>query len=443
MCDTFTIPPELSRTGRRILAKNSDREPNEAQDIHLAPRRRQPLGTVELRSLRIPHVEQTFAAILSKPFHMWGAEMGVNEHGVAIGNEAVFTRIGHARRNEGLTGMEMLRLALESCRTAAEALDRIRQLVEAYGQDACGGFRDRGFYYDNSFLITDPSAAYVLETAGRHWVYRAADGFQAISNRLTIGSEWEGISEHAIDSAHRRGWVSKGRPFSFSEAYTSPLMTRLSMAAQRRAACMNLAALQKGDGGLGPEDAMSILRSHADGDFSPHKGRMDSLCLHAGGILTPSQTTASMVAELDPRGVSTVWLTGSSAPCLSLFKPFFTDALQAKATIHKPSTSVPNGSHWWTWEEWHRMAIRRYPSAKALWRRHAEPLEREWIGKSLDAASLDQAQRLSFTEEAMASSDRAIERMKQELRHSDRSKTGWLYGLHWRRRDRQAGFGTL
>lgn len=39
---------------------------------------------------------------------MWGAEMGANEHGLVIGNEAVWTKIDDDK-TEKLLGMDLLR----------------------------------------------------------------------------------------------------------------------------------------------------------------------------------------------------------------------------------------------------------------------------------------------------------------------------------------------
>jgi secernin len=106
VCDTFVTGVV---DGARWFAKNSDRERDEVQllEVH-APRRGG--GTVCCTHLTVPDVAETRAVVLSRPAWMWGAEMGVNDAGVAAGNEAVFTRFPVPR--EGLTGMDVLRLCL-------------------------------------------------------------------------------------------------------------------------------------------------------------------------------------------------------------------------------------------------------------------------------------------------------------------------------------------
>ncbi len=49
--------------------------------------------------------------MLSKPSWMWGAEMGANEHGVVVGNEAVWTTLNdpYTDSQERLLGMDLLR----------------------------------------------------------------------------------------------------------------------------------------------------------------------------------------------------------------------------------------------------------------------------------------------------------------------------------------------
>ena len=51
-----------------------------------------------------------YRCILSKPAWCWGAEMGANEHGVCIGNEAVFSKVPYETRQRALTGLDIVRL---------------------------------------------------------------------------------------------------------------------------------------------------------------------------------------------------------------------------------------------------------------------------------------------------------------------------------------------
>lgn len=446
MCDTFVVPPSLASGGHWIFAKNSDREPNEAQQwMYIYP------GTRNKDRVRTSFIEaeqprEHYGMWLSKPFHLWGGEMGMNDHGLVIGNEAVFTRIRMAKKNEGLTGMDMIRLALERCRAASDAVEQICRYVETYGQDACGGYENRNFYYHNSFIICDPREAFVLETAGRHWVYRKIHGFYAISNRLTIGKEWDRISDNAISYARARNWCRKHQDFDFADAFTEPIMSRLAMAMQRREACTTQVTVTSAARKLTVQDAIGILRSHAgDAGFEPHRGAMNSVCLHATGLLTPSQTTASMVAELRPGPHSPLWATGSAAPCLSMFKPFFTGVPVSHESIAHPPRPGPDNSYWWRWEQWHREALHNYPYAKKIWLEKAYPAEAAWLAAqdhmTTGQTGLDSMLHASVN--AIDTSLGILEEMRQAL-HSQRGKPhGFLYRYAWARWNKRSGLSPF
>ncbi|HPA39977.1 MAG TPA: carcinine hydrolase/isopenicillin-N N-acyltransferase family protein, partial [Phenylobacterium sp.] len=192
--------------GATLFAKNSDRERNEAQVLEIHPRRRRSdSGRMRLTYLSIPEVEETHAVLISRPFWMWGAEMGANEHGVVIGNEALHARTG-AQRRRALTGMDLLRLALERAATAAEAVEVIISLLEQYGQGGDCGHLNR-FYYNNGFIIADAGQAYVLETAGRWWAVQQVRTTRSLSNAYSITTDHDRISPALMAHARAEGWL--------------------------------------------------------------------------------------------------------------------------------------------------------------------------------------------------------------------------------------------
>lgn len=290
--------------------------------------------------------------------------MGVNEHGLVIGNEAVFTKVRFQKHNQGLTGMDLLRLALERTHSAQGAIQCITSLLSMYGQNACGGYRKKSFYYHNSFLIADKQEAWVLETAGNEWALEKVKSIRSISNGLSIGVHADELSSKAKQFAKSKGWWSESKPFSFQQAYSDWLYTAAGRAMRRQTCTLQLAAQQEQS--LSVMDAIRILQTHNldDASFRPSKANTASICMHATGFLNPSSTTGSMVAVIRPYAPHTLWLTGTSNPCLSVYLPFFlgTDVL----THFKQPSASPDDSLWWKAEELHRWISKDYQKRKAL-----------------------------------------------------------------------------
>ncbi|WP_237066008.1 hypothetical protein [Microbulbifer guangxiensis] len=309
MCDTLV----WRGPGETWLAKNSDRDPYEAQRVEVIPAVRGDRSRL-LRCtwIEIPQVPDRHACIIGRPAWMWGAEMGVNECGVAIGNEAIFSR-RLRRRGAALLGMDLVRLGLERAATADEALEVIVALLGAHGQGGPAGFSQREFRYDNSFLIADARSAWKLETAGQLWAVTRVDTCDSISNGLTIERDAERVHPDLATEGGRQG--------SFRQQFDTWLRPFFGASRRRRAASLSaLGALPMS--GTGFRHFAAILRQHRKAGPS---GNAD-LCMHAApshsplAFLRPSQTTNAMIVQLGAAGPR-VAFTGTAATCGSLFRP--------------------------------------------------------------------------------------------------------------------------
>ncbi len=290
MCDTAgkIVSDKLA-----IFAKNSDRSPNEPQVIEFIEHMIHTEPSVKCTYISIDQVKETNAMILSRPTWLWGGEMGVNEYGVCIGNEAVFTKGKYGE--DSLIGMDYLRLALERAKSAQEAVEVITTLLEKYDQGGNCGF-DKDFHYDNSFLIMDRKEIHVLETCGKKWACRKYQ-HASISNRLQLT---EGCDAYS------------GEAENFKKANSDFLFSTFSFAKQRQnATCTHALDCV--------EDAFALLRQHSVKD-PMCRGSVSSVCMHAGDLFA-DQTTSSMVVELRENDMK-IYITGSSRPCLSLFKAY-------------------------------------------------------------------------------------------------------------------------
>jgi len=437
MCDTIAALGSVTADGAALFGKNSDREPNEAHHVVCVPRAQHaPDARVKCTYIEIPQVAETYAALLAKPFWIWGAEMGANEFGVAIGNEAVFTKIPYDK-TPGLIGMDLLRLALERAQTARAALDVITNLLAQYGQGGNCGFK-HATYYHNSFLIADPREAWALETAGSHWAAERVRDIRSISNGLTIGGEWDLASPDLVNYAAQRGWRQRRADFHFAKCYGDPLYTRFSRCNERQ--CRTTDALAARRGQITVETMMQALRDHGDkADWSPGRGVTTfNVCAHASfGPIRATQTTGSMVSLL-ASAQQTHFVTGTSAPCTSIFKPVWVDA----GIPHRgpaPGGTYDDNALFWRHERLHRATLRDHATRHALYRDERDALEREFIAGALARASAPREARRAFSEQCFARADAAeAEWLRRVLQNAPRRPRGRLHAHAWKNFDRDA-----
>ncbi|MEY2437316.1 MAG: hypothetical protein QOF97_2152 [Acidimicrobiaceae bacterium] len=277
MCDCLVALAPATSDGVTLFAKNSDRPPHEEQLIERHDARTEPSTTTTYLTID-PHRGPTIAFVGSRPAWMWGVEHGVNAAGVAVGNATIYTTLDPRGAPPALTGMDLVRLALERATTAAEAVEVMTTLLERHGQGG-SGHRDVDRPYWSSFLVADPCTAFVVETSGTAWEALEVERTAATSNRTTLP---------AFDGEHRH-------PRQPVEQLVDPRLEA------------SRAVLAAGPATV--ESLVAHLRSHVGGEGGW------TVCMHVGDV---EATTAAMVAEL-PVGAPPVAHLCLGSPCSGTF----------------------------------------------------------------------------------------------------------------------------
>ncbi len=459
MCDTLVATSKATKDGSVILAKNSDREADEVQILRYYPRTYykdyKDSQKLKCTYISIPQVKETYSILISQPFWMWGCEMGANEFGLAIGNEAVFTK--EPVEKNGLLGMDLIRLALERCKNAYEALMLITELIEKYGQGGNGGYKHNLFYH-NSFILADPQQAFVFETANKHWVALKVDGVRSISNGLTIEEDFDFSSRGIEDYAIKKGYLKKGETFNFKKCFSDKFYTFFSKCKIRQQRSTYL--LKKYEGSINPEIMMEILRDHGNKKdekayLSPDKTDMGSICMHASSLPTrPSQSVASFVAHLR-KDFPTYWATASSAPCTSVFLPFYlkenekldfsyfpagdfsTDNINIDINKDKIKTSnnilFNEKSYWWMHEKLHRQAIFKWDYFIKEIKLQIKSFEISLLEKDekLYSQNAKFSDFISFSKDSVLESIEKHKIWLEKILLAQKSKTNFLFSIFW------------
>lgn len=304
MCDTLW---RRTPTGA-IFAKNSDRPAGELQ--YIESRGPRPGGGRLATQYRDVADAGSVGLVGGRPSWLWGMEHAVNEHGVMVGNEKLYVRPARNERlarRDGLLGMDVVRLVAERSRDATHGVDIATSLIEEYGQRGVASAAD-GIGYSSSFLISDATEAYVVETNDDLWVAGRYDAAATISNRIGLGAAEVQRAARSCAGVDPHTWIDP-----------NAVLGR----ADRRLGCTIPYAT---DANADPRSAAALLRHHGHGSWGPPPTTFDedtgegmTVCMHWKGV---TATTSSIIVSQsrDPAARTRVW-AAPGAPCVTPFVP--------------------------------------------------------------------------------------------------------------------------
>lgn len=400
-CDSLVALGNATADGAVLFAKNSDRPADECQPLLQVARQSHPRrAALRCTYIEIPQVTETFRLIGSRPFWCWGFEHGLNEHGVAIGNHTVFSK--ESLDGKGLIGMDLVRLGLERGRSAEHAVDVITALLATHGQGG-SGYADKDWPYHNSFLVADRSSAFVLETSDRHWAVRRVEDVGSVSNHMSIGADWDALSDGTIEHAIAQGWWSEERDerFDFAAAYRDTSVAPEAISSGRHQRTCTL--LETAKGGVSVATLRTALRDHYGRvgpatDLMPDDPRYFSVCMHAEPVGT---TTASMIARIPSAAAEplTYW-SSLGSPCIGTFIPLYVDA-EIPEILSCGGEHPSDDSPWWQAKRLLTLVERDWPRHASRVRAQLDELEATVTVQAAQLHSAPAAARTAFMQDSV------------------------------------------
>jgi secernin len=317
-CDAVVARGRATVGGQTYFGHNSDGPADGCHALCRQPGREFTLGEkVQTQRLTLDQVRQTCTVLGSQPAGSWGYSHGVNEHGLALGQAVLRTRLPAAQ--PGLMPTDLVRLALERAYSAQQAVDFLTDLVHRHGMGAGGN--GEATPHDCSLLIADAEEAFVLETAGNFWVVQEVQEVRSISNVSLVRQDWDRIATGLAGLAIDRGWwPCDGSKLDFAGSVCPEPMGHGS-ALRRWGRATYL--LEQQSGHIDAAFCRRLLSDHYEGMHSEvdplwKNHHHAPLCQHA-----PAQATAaSLVASLGqrPATLQVAWCA-FGPPCVSVYFP--------------------------------------------------------------------------------------------------------------------------
>jgi dipeptidase len=190
-------------------------------------------------------------------------------------------------------------------------------------------------------------------------------------------------------------------------------------------------------------DMMAILRTHnqpAKGAFTPGHGLTGAdVCMHAGwGPIRTSQSAGSMVSALSAEG-NLHWLTGTAAPCTSIFKPIWMEA-GIPAAVKAPGALYDESVMFWRHEALHREILKDYSARIVPVMQDRDAIEIAFLRAAESLLQASSKEKAAFSDNCFRLADEAEARWLQAVRNIPvGSKNSFYYDSAWKKLNQAAG----
>lgn len=328
--------------GHTYFAHNCNQPCGECPTLVRRPGRDYAPGEmVERPWVHLPQARHVWSVLAGRLGTDWGYQHGVNEKGVAVGHTPIHTRL--EAEAPGLSGPDLVRLALERATNACQAIEILTDLIGRYGQGCFAGVGS-----DSAFLVADNQESCVLEASGRHWVVAEVRSVRAVTSACLLRQDWDRISRGLSDQAIAHGWwPADGCKLDFAGALGE---VSVDHARNLRRWGQATLRLEQQSGHLDGAFLRELLRDQAEMLAPEAQGRSDL------------ETTASLLVRLGPAAneLPLCWYA-FGVPASSIFFPLVPVADPPAAFTEGGAQGSPL---WRTLAEW-RTKSRRDPQLRA------------------------------------------------------------------------------
>jgi len=132
------------------------------------------------------------------------------------------------------------------------------------------------------------------------------------------------------------------------------------------------------------------------------------------------------------------FITGTAAPCTSIFKPVWPNAGIPDLGPQPTGTNDP-ATLFWQHERLHRLTMQDYHRCLELYHQERDRLEARFVSGALELASAPKDERLAFSKRCFAEASAAEEVwLERASKTAGPSRLSWHYNRAWKQFNKQA-----